>query len=331
MGATYPTVTAAALAALAAAVSCLLSPRPPPPPPPRLPRHFSSRGAAKRHGGGPGRSVRLLVAENVDEYRLAVATAVRGDDAVLEIGCHEGMTAHLLSECCGAAGLVVGVDKSETWIGRARQRFPSIRFEQLDGFDMRALLRLQQQLGRAFDVLFVDVSGSRELRSLIPLLEALECALSPRLIVVKSFRLARLRLRMEGVAEGPGDGAAAARLGMLERAMRTMQAQRRQGRQGQASRGGDAASEPLAPPSDPPQTAASSPPSTTGRPREGLSAATEELAEWSARCRECGVAKGRKSFSGKQQRRADLAAEAGGGSGGQCKECVARSRGRRVA
>ena len=182
-------------------------------------------------------------------------------------------------------------------------------------------------------MIFVDVSGSRELRSLIPLLEALECALSPRLIVTKSFRLARLRSRMEGVAEGPGDEAAAARLGVLERAMRTVQVQRRQGRLGQASRGGDAAGEPLAPPSDPPPaaTAPSSPPGSTGRPREGLPAATEELAEWSACCRECGVAKGRKSFSGKQQRRADLAVEAGGGSGGQCKECVARGRGRRAA
>eukprot|EP01046_Picozoa_sp_COSAG06_P098354 COSAG06_NODE_44459_length_363_cov_0.825758_1_plen_121_part_11 len=82
-----------------------------------LPRHFSSRGAAKKHGST--RRGELVVAENVDEYRSAIASAVCDGDTVLEIGCHEGMTTHLLACCCGPGGLVVGADKSAHWLGRA--------------------------------------------------------------------------------------------------------------------------------------------------------------------------------------------------------------------
>eukprot|EP01043_Picozoa_sp_COSAG02_P000434 COSAG02_NODE_7_length_64539_cov_120.393482_67_plen_385_part_00 len=164
-----------------------------------LPRHFSSRGAAKKHGAA-GRS-ELIVAENVDEYRGAIASAVRNGDTVLEIGCHEGMTTYLLSCCCGTNGLAVGADKSTHWLARAKARFPAVRFELIDCFDMGALLRLQLDIGRAFSVIFVDVSGSRELRSLIPLLEALECALGPEMIVVKSFRLAQLQRRLQTANE----------------------------------------------------------------------------------------------------------------------------------
>lgn len=164
-----------------------------------LPRHFSSRGSAKRHGSA-GRG-ELIVAENVDEYRGAIASTVRDGDTVLEIGCHEGMTTYLLDCCCGSNGLVVGADKSAHWLTRAKARFPSIRFELIDCYDMGALLQLQLDIGRAFSVIFVDVSGSRELRSLIPLVEALECALNPEMIVVKSFRLARLHRRLQAASE----------------------------------------------------------------------------------------------------------------------------------
>jgi hypothetical protein len=164
-----------------------------------LPRHFSSRGAAKKHGAA-GRS-ELIVAENVDEYRGAIASAVRDGDTVLEIGCHEGMTTYLLACCCGTDGLVVGADKSAHWLARAKARFPAVRFELIDCFDMGALLQLQLDIGRPFSVIFVDVSGSRELRSLIPLVEALECALGPEMIVVKSFRLAQLQRRLQAASE----------------------------------------------------------------------------------------------------------------------------------
>lgn len=301
-----------------------------------LPRHFSSRGAAKKHGAA-GRS-ELIVAENVDEYRGAIASAVRNGDTVLEIGCHEGMTTYLLASCCGANGLVVGADKSAHWLARAKARFPAVRFELIDCFDMGALLRLQLDIGRAFSVIFVDVSGSRELRSLIPLVEALECALGPEMIVVKSFRLAQLQRRLQAANEYISHGMSgmsarsaghacragspaevAARTMQLRNAMRRVQDERKR-----------RVSAPVPPPTDnavqdTDQCSAANmcheaSPVRPNGPSNASNFKRKSGADWSTVCWACGVAKQAKAFSVRQQRQANSGTKA------QCKECVAGRR-----
>lgn len=139
-------------------------------------------------------SCQVLACENEKEYRHAVRR-VQTDDVVLEIGCHEGITTFLLAQ---RSPKVVGIDKSEYSINLARTNFADslIKFEVMDCMDMAGILKL----GLRFNVVFLDISGSRELRTLIPVIEKCLSALRPRLLVVKAYKFCRL-LRQSHLAE----------------------------------------------------------------------------------------------------------------------------------
>ncbi len=127
----------------------------------------------------------FVAVRNVREYRATVPHCVRPDDTVLEIGCEWGTTTEVLAR---RAGTVVGTDISAECIERARERHPDIRFEVLDGFDVRAAL----ELGEQFTVVYIDMSGISGYRSLmdcIALLNMYATVLRPRTIVVKSGAL----------------------------------------------------------------------------------------------------------------------------------------------
>jgi SAM-dependent methyltransferase len=64
---------------------------------------------------------------------------VRPGDACLEVGCHEGVTTDMMHR---RAAHVVGVDLSAVTVAAARARFPGVRFEVADAFDIKALLAL---------------------------------------------------------------------------------------------------------------------------------------------------------------------------------------------
>ena len=153
--------------------------------------------ASKRHVQNLAQTAaQLVVAETWAEYR-AVAERVRDGDVCLEIGCGRGVTTELLGRIAERA---VGVDKSAKVIEMARERFPSVEFFELDCETDWSELR---GLG-PFSVVFVDVNGSRELRTLLPILEKVERVLRPRLLVVKNAPLKRLVLkcRLVDAAEG---------------------------------------------------------------------------------------------------------------------------------
>ena len=121
----------------------------------------------------------------VKEYRESIAKWVNEDDVVLEIGCEWGTTTTLIAPRCKE---VIGTDISSDCIARARQRYPGIRFEVLDAFDVRAAL----QLGRPFTKIYIDMSGLSGYRSLldvIALLTMYATVLRPEAIVVKSGAL----------------------------------------------------------------------------------------------------------------------------------------------
>ncbi len=121
----------------------------------------------------------------VREYRETIAEWVDPEDVVLEIGCEWGTTTTLLAARCKE---VVGTDISPECISRARERFPEIRFETLDAFDVRAAL----DLGIPFTKIYIDMSGLSGYRSLldvIALLTMYATVLQPKAIVVKSGAL----------------------------------------------------------------------------------------------------------------------------------------------
>ena len=127
----------------------------------------------------------LIATRGVKEYRETIPVWVNEDDVVLEIGCEWGKTTRLLAE---HAKEVIGTDISPECIERARERHPDIRFDVLDGFDVRAALDFDKQ----FTKVYIDISGISGYRSLldgVALLSMYATVLRPEAIVVKSGAL----------------------------------------------------------------------------------------------------------------------------------------------
>ena len=136
-----------------------------------------------------------LIVEDVADYRAAISEVVKPGDVVLEVGCHEGITTRRIAQEVGSEGLVYGIDTSNVCIERANTAYealPNLHFAVADALHIPSLRKLSPD--RPFEVIFLDISGSRDLETLIPLMESYEFALKPRLIVCKSFRLKRLYL-----------------------------------------------------------------------------------------------------------------------------------------
>ena len=121
----------------------------------------------------------------VKEYRETIPVWVKEDDVVLEIGCEWGTTTRLIAERCKE---VIGTDISPKCIQRAREKYPDLHFEVLDGFDVRAAL----DLGKEFTKVYIDISGLsgyRALMDVISLLMMYATVLRPEAIIVKSGAL----------------------------------------------------------------------------------------------------------------------------------------------
>ena len=128
---------------------------------------------------------KFIATRGVKEYRETIPRWVQEDDVVLEIGCEWGTTTVQIADRCKN---VIGTDISPECIERARKRHPGIRFEVLDGFDVRAAL----DLGEAFTKVYIDMSGLSGYRSLldvISLLNIYATALRPEAIIIKSGSL----------------------------------------------------------------------------------------------------------------------------------------------
>ncbi|MFQ6096458.1 MAG: class I SAM-dependent methyltransferase [Armatimonadota bacterium] len=160
-------------------------------------------------------NTRFVATRGVKEYRGTIAEWVNEDDVVLEIGCEWGTTTALIAPHCKE---VIGTDISRECIERARREHPGIRFEVLDGFDVRAAL----DLGKQFTKVYIDISGMSGYRSLldvIALIQMYATVLRPDAIIIKSgalkhfaskcipWRSAARRGRGPGEARPPKDSA----------------------------------------------------------------------------------------------------------------------------
>ncbi|GIL52123.1 hypothetical protein Vafri_8080 [Volvox africanus] len=133
---------------------------------------------------------RVLLCHSTTHYRTCAASVVNWNDAVLEVGSHEGECTWLLSRRCR---YIVGVDKSPATIAAARRRYPELRFEEVDGFHVPALKALGPPDGSGFSVVLVDIGGIANLSTVAALvgLYYKEFPFSTK-IVVKSVFLKRL-------------------------------------------------------------------------------------------------------------------------------------------
>lgn len=140
----------------------------------------------------------IVVVQDVEEYRATIDVVVREQDSVLEVGCAWGTTTSLIAGRCRD---VIGIDKGES-LSTARREHPCLRFQQIDAFDIGRVLGL----GRRFNKMYLDISGSRKLEDLLPLLRKYESVFAPEVIVVKSNKLKGLLRRCvlwDGATELP--------------------------------------------------------------------------------------------------------------------------------
>ena len=129
----------------------------------------------------------FIATRGVKEYRETIPVSVNAEDVVLEIGCEWGTTTTLIAPHCKK---VIGTDISPKCIERAREMYPELHFEVLDGFDVRAALDLNEP----FNKIYIDISGLSGYNSLldtIALLTSYATVLRPEVIIIKSGALKR--------------------------------------------------------------------------------------------------------------------------------------------
>lgn len=126
---------------------------------------------------------KLYLTKGVREYRATIPYLINKKDIVLEIGFAWGTTTNLLHK---AAKKVVGIDKGESYY-TAIKNYPLIEFHKIDGFDIRAVTAL----GYKFNKIYIDISGSRDIHSVIKMVNMYKAVFNPELMVVKSTRLKR--------------------------------------------------------------------------------------------------------------------------------------------
>ncbi|WIA14213.1 hypothetical protein OEZ85_002752 [Tetradesmus obliquus] len=129
----------------------------------------------------PKPPARVLVAETTKHYRSAALLYTHPDDVVLEVGCHEGVTTDMLHKRCK---WVLGIDTATDPLDRAKARYPHVRFEHMDGFDIPALTALSPT--GTYDKIFIDIGGIAELHIVMSLVGCYFRAFRQALLVVKN-------------------------------------------------------------------------------------------------------------------------------------------------
>ena len=139
----------------------------------------------------------IMVAKDEVRYRKFVKTGIRETDCVIELGCHVGVTTSIAASCA-SRGLGIGIDSSAFSIGKARERHSASNLYFLPPTDSANLSLVKKRLAEleAFkgkvDVVCIDVSGSRPPGFVLGLLEAYDRVFSPRLFIIKNFKLQNL-------------------------------------------------------------------------------------------------------------------------------------------
>jgi len=142
----------------------------------------------------------VLAYLETNDYRRACVTHTGIDEHFLEIGCAQGVTCHRVQQT-GSSGsssnsnnttatrTVVGLDKSESPIATARERYPNCQFHTVDILSSSNFTTFTNLLAAPPDVVALDVNGNRELEAVLQCLEVVLRQWQPRLVLVKSRAL----------------------------------------------------------------------------------------------------------------------------------------------
>jgi len=123
----------------------------------------------------------ILVLPETPEYRRACAIHTQVDEEFLEIGCDYGLTVAKVHQF--GVKHVWGLDKSETSIAVARERYPELEFELCD------ILVQDPKTKGSPKVVAMDINGNRDLPAVLHCCQRVVELYEPRLIIVKSRAL----------------------------------------------------------------------------------------------------------------------------------------------
>ncbi|PYR01665.1 MAG: hypothetical protein DMG00_30810 [Acidobacteria bacterium] len=112
---------------------------------------------------------RVVLTQGVSQYRATVPHLVGPSDSVLEVGCATGKTTKIIAAhaACRELGL------------------RNARFERWNAWDIDTI----RSVATRFDRIYVDISGSGSVESVIRLVRSYENAFGPQVVVVKNSRL----------------------------------------------------------------------------------------------------------------------------------------------
>ncbi|MDP1743269.1 MAG: class I SAM-dependent methyltransferase [Candidatus Amesbacteria bacterium] len=128
---------------------------------------------------------KFIATRGVEEYRQTIPIWVRPEDSILEIGCEWGTTSNQIWQGCKS---LIATDISLDCISVARIKYPQIRFETLDAFNIQQAMRF----GTNFTKIYIDMSGLSSYRALLDVISLLNMYASvfgPEAIIIKSGSL----------------------------------------------------------------------------------------------------------------------------------------------
>lgn len=128
---------------------------------------------------------KFIATRGVEEYRQTIPIWVRPEDIILEIGCEWDTTSNQIWQVCKN---LIATDISRECIEEARKKYPYIRFDTLDAFNIRRAM----ELGRRFTKIYIDMSGLSSYRALldvISLVTMYASVFNPEAIIIKSGSL----------------------------------------------------------------------------------------------------------------------------------------------
>ncbi|MDO8487739.1 MAG: class I SAM-dependent methyltransferase [bacterium] len=128
---------------------------------------------------------KFIATRGVEEYRQTIPIWIRPEDIILEIGCEWGTTSTLIWQKCKN---LIATDISLDCIKVARTKYPGIRFETLDAFNIQQAMKL----GTKFTKIYIDMSGLSSYRALLDVISLMNMYASvfePEAIIIKSGSL----------------------------------------------------------------------------------------------------------------------------------------------
>jgi len=124
---------------------------------------------------------KFVATRGVEEYRQTIEFWVKPEDFVLEIGCEWGTTSILIWNRCKN---LIATDISLDCINVARKKYPEVKFETLDAWNIKKAMTL----GDNFTKIYIDMSGLSSYRALldvIALLNMYSSIFNPEAIIIK--------------------------------------------------------------------------------------------------------------------------------------------------